>query len=1119
MNVRLVAYRRELSTDDTYDVKEYELDLKKDPNIVVNYNWLDLKNPDKRKSSFSQTLKLPFSNKNNEFFENWFDVNLTTLVYNTKKKFEAIIYIDSVQQLKGFIELKSIYLNSRLYEVAIFGDTANFFTDIKDNRLKDAFRTQDTTNPNLYIEDNQLDHKLTLGNIYNSWKDGLTTVGGTQTDDIIYPIIDWGHTQTPYSDSMFWDPADIWAVNDEEGGDLNNALSNYGMVIGSDLKPAIRLQRLFHIIAQKAGYQIRSSFMGINDTSGTPISDTGWFSRLFMTLSTEHERVQSIFNTSDGSEAPFVGFEANMSSPTNSDVQISGWSGGATSGTYTQLIVDNEVYDPNNLYNPSVLDWGIEGIYANTPSIQMPFTDAEGSLLPQGNFIVKTTISVTLPLTNTTGGSFGEDLVCILRWVSQSNGYTINEEGNYVSNPIYGAFTQAIPAGETVELEFLQLLPNNPGEIFYLRHQYWWSGFNAAGTYVNITVNSCTIETMQTGVTTLMGGGMNGEVQMYHNMPDITQSDFVKDLINRFNLILSTDPDNERLLLIEPYQDYINNGTTLYWTDKLDTSKEQVIKTTNQLQFKHLKFTDLKDEDILNQRYFDQHNRIYGEYNEYKRNEFAGKEFQNFSVMSPFIAQGIGHYGYNESTGLPGIYGASPVNNVAVSYCFRAKLGEEAKPMSNSKPKLFYYSGSTVQVTGTNTITGNAYNFHLLSPQYMTSYDAYAVPNNEFPLCLQYNLDTLGSVSSTTKILNWTYYTPNFNSGFTFNVFGDVYSTHGYYEDYWAQYINELYSDEARMMDCYLNLDTQDIRLFTEKGFQNTYYIKNTLWRVINIQNHLVGGNKSTRVTLLKVVDKLTNECGAIPSITASGLITWTDSSTGAATTISNSCCEEQNSDWTFVQTNATTGVGDCYASDSITGGVTEVPTGTPGNGDMLPMPSLLNLESAFVINNSIGNANTFTFYLQATTLDASTSYNFSLMGSVTNVMMFPIGTMSMIKVYLMGSIMSGTNTGKVGYFEADTLMVNGNRADMYVGVSGGTITKSNKDSAFTSPTLDLTDTYKKRWTPKIVGGAVEMVNWVAKVEIIRQPIGDDEAGLPIKALYQNSAGILFENLYNLEWN
>ena len=138
MEIRLVAYRRNLSTDNTYNVKEFELDLQKNPNVVFNYNWLDLKNPDKRKASFSQTIKLPFTNRNNKFFENWFDVNLDTLVYNTKTKFEAIVYIDSVQQLKGFIELKSIFLNSRLYEIALFGDTANFFTDIKDNRLKDG---------------------------------------------------------------------------------------------------------------------------------------------------------------------------------------------------------------------------------------------------------------------------------------------------------------------------------------------------------------------------------------------------------------------------------------------------------------------------------------------------------------------------------------------------------------------------------------------------------------------------------------------------------------------------------------------------------------------------------------------------------------------------------------------------------------------------------------------------------------------------------------------------------------------------------------------------------------------------------------------------------------------
>ena len=161
MEVRLVAYRRETTASDTYDTTEYNLDLEKNPNVVVNYNWLDLKNPENRKTNFSQTLKLPFSNANNDFFENWFDVNLDTLVYNTKTKFEAILFVDSIPQLKGFIELKAIYLNARLYEIALFGDTANFFTEIKDKKLKDAFTTEDTTDTDLYILSKLLDHKLT----------------------------------------------------------------------------------------------------------------------------------------------------------------------------------------------------------------------------------------------------------------------------------------------------------------------------------------------------------------------------------------------------------------------------------------------------------------------------------------------------------------------------------------------------------------------------------------------------------------------------------------------------------------------------------------------------------------------------------------------------------------------------------------------------------------------------------------------------------------------------------------------------------------------------------------------------------------------------------------------
>ena len=53
----------------------------------------------------------------------------------------------------------------------------------------------------------------------------------------------------------------------------------------------------------------------------------------------------------------------------------------------------------------------------------------------------------------------------------------------------------------------------------------------------------------------------------------ITQKDFLKDLIERFNLIVAVDPEDAGNLIIEPYNDYLALGDIKYWTDKLDTSK------------------------------------------------------------------------------------------------------------------------------------------------------------------------------------------------------------------------------------------------------------------------------------------------------------------------------------------------------------------------------------------------------------------------------------------------------------------------------------------------------------------------------------------------------------------
>ena len=1140
MSVRLVAYRRSSTAADASDLTQYELDLQKEPNVVTNYKWLDLKEPDKRKSSFSQTIKIPFTNRNNQFFENWFDVNLETLVFNVSRKFNAILYVNSVPQLQGYVQLKSIYLNARLYECVIFGQTADFFTDIKTKKLKDAFTIEDEDNPGTYLDDPTYDHILSLENIVDSWSaPGIETVGGSNTTDIMYPIIDYGHTTNPYSSAMFWKPEDITDAIDELG-DQNylQGMNWFGIVRGTDLKPAMRIQTLFHLIAKKAGYQIKSAFMGINDTAGTPITDTSYFSRLFMTCESGSGRVKSLWNISTGSEAPFVGFEANMSAPVTHNTHITpdgeGGIFGQAYGVYSAgngLYVNNEVYDPNSLYSISNgqfdYGWDIEFNF-DLPVVTIPLSE-DGSMLPSGNMSVKTTINLDVPSTyNYNSGADTGSLdnlefrivwkECAFGGDAPFNAYdmTAVADGYFVLTP-----------GNNQTITCTVPLPCVPGTHYGLQLVVCSTQGLAASPIksANITVNSCTIETLQTDELGFMEGAENGEVQMYHNVPDITQSDFVKDLVNRFNLIIKSDEGNERLLLIEPYQDYIDAGSTNYWTDKLDTSKEMVIKSTNELQSRFLEFKDLDDTDFFNKRYKDIYNVTYGSYREMRHNDFAKKEWKNFSVFSPFIAQGINYWG------LDGISGNLPEANVAIAYLFRAELGGEAEVATDLKPKLFYYSGVPITISGSNPNSGNAYDFKIWSSKIILgdSSEVYDT-NNKFPICTQFNINTVTAVTSSTKTFHWHWYNPSFNSGFTSNYFGNEYTEKGLFNDFWRQYINEIYSSEARIMECYLKLNEEDINSFAGAGFKDTYYIKNTLWRVISVDGHLVGGNKSTKVKLLKVIEKLTNDCGNTPTVTDSGLITWVDSATGASVAkVTNACCEGSSPYWTFVQTNATTGEGDCYATgiednDSVSpafmptlpGGASQVLGGGNAGSIALGMPTSQN---NLFITNSNGIAQTTTFYLEATTLDDVNRCYINFNGVQSQVFSIKQNTMNFMKVTVLGSVVAGTNNTKCGQYEYDTILLNRGAGSEYIGTAGGNLRSTSKDAAFSNPTLDITNFNKVRWSPTIVGGANEKIHWIFKVEALIQKTGNPDYNFPTRAIFQNGSNIILQDLNQLLWN
>ena len=1072
----------------------YDLDLQKAPNVRLNYNWLDIKEPDQRKSNFSQTVKVPFTDENNDFFENWFNVNLDTLVYNTRKKFKAIILVDSIPQLEGYIQLKSIYINKRLYEVVVFGDTANFFADIKGRKLARAFINEDGT------LDQQLDHKITLANVEGSWDSGLTTVGGVTDNDVMYPIIDYGHTDFPLCDSMFWNPDYLDPLNpNNEVGNYTQFEENtnyYGLITANNLKPAIRLQRLLKIIAAKAGYSITSTFLGL---TGDVQDKTTFFGRQFMTLAPQYERTRV---------EVMEGFSASTTTVVTDTM------GNESSGnTFTLEGIQFETinYNTNNYFSNTNADGD------TAPSVSVSYDPESGEAIPFGELTIQVDMALTLPST-TVGGATIQSFTITQYWMGWGILWGFFNSQSVTVNP----GTQVVQFTMTMNVSsFINFTPYVEIEIT----PNFASGSLGSDTFI-ASMSSGSIQSINLGTGWYNNGAINGEVFMEQNMPDVDQADFVKDLCSRYNLIVTSNPSDSKNLIIEPYQDYIADGETKYWTDKLDISKEQVIKSTNEMQKRTLLFSDLENKDYLNKSYTDKWLRVYGSVEQINNNDFAKGEFKSHSIFAPFIAQGIGHWAEN-------LQGMSPNEQVAVAYTYEVDDDGIKKPITDGKSMIFYYSGTPITLADMNDQWNNDWEFNILSGAYTTLGETESLNvSNKFPLCTQYDLSTIGSgVTTSTKILHWEYYSPTFLTGFTFNIFGDTVSTHGFYNDYWASYINEIYSDEARIMECNLHLTEDDILNFS---FKNPIYIKNTLWRVLSIDNYVVGGKETTKVKLIKALSKLNYDCQYIPtSWNINGAINFTNINTGvSSTSVTYECCKEVNSFYFWQQSpqQAALGLGTCYwqmiAQGGNGGGGINIGAGvsdlsTPGNPLVaLPMLPIQDSNTQIIRRNSPSQESTF--YLECVT-QSSTAENLRQKNVNDKIIALPPYTMAYINVELTGNIIGGTagNTGKVGFFEYYSVLVcPGNEPKRSAGSTSQYKDKEQRDNDFPEPTVDIS-TFGSDNTLKltITHSGENTTRWLAKVKLLITPIQDKNNPIREIAIFQNSSGILLQNYGFLLWN
>ncbi len=106
-------------------------------------------------------------------------------------------------------------------------------------------------------------------------------------------------------------------------------------------------------------------------------------------------------------------------------------------------------------------------------------------------------------------------------------------------------------------------------------------------------------------------------------IPDLKCSEFVKGVINMFNLYVS-EPDEDGVIKIEPLQNYYQGEDD--WSGILDYSKEINIKPSVNDSAKKYSFKFAEDKDYFNNLYFEQYGGYYGNYTYESENEYSTEE-------------------------------------------------------------------------------------------------------------------------------------------------------------------------------------------------------------------------------------------------------------------------------------------------------------------------------------------------------------------------------------------------------------------------------------------------------------------------------------------------------------
>ena len=173
-------------------VEDQLIDLLQDISADFTYTIDDVRDFGSRNTSFSKTISIPATAKNNKILGFAFDISMAhdhnmdlpnvNTNFTPSQAAKCEVYIDKIQIFKGVIRMLEIVINNNViqYQCAVFGELGGFITELGNRRLED-------------LDFSEYNHTWNVTSIQNSW-DSITGSG------YYYPLIDYGDVSTNKDD-------------------------------------------------------------------------------------------------------------------------------------------------------------------------------------------------------------------------------------------------------------------------------------------------------------------------------------------------------------------------------------------------------------------------------------------------------------------------------------------------------------------------------------------------------------------------------------------------------------------------------------------------------------------------------------------------------------------------------------------------------------------------------------------------------------------------------------------------------------------------------------------------------------------------------------------------------